>query len=191
MKEDTLNLGLILKGCLKGNRASQERLYKYYYPYGMSISLRYAKNRLEAKEILNESFLKVFNKLDLYDKTQAFHFWLRRIIINTAIDYYRKKQRQPLFMTIDDALLQIADDTLGDFEIDTTINTLPILQQLPPAYRIVFNLYVMEGYKHQEIAEQLGISVNTSKSNLARAKQKLKVLIGSRESYQFKKKEHG
>jgi len=190
MKENTVNLGLILKGCKKGNRASQERLYKYYHPYGMSISLRYAQNRLEARDILNESFLKVFNKLGQYDKTQAFHLWLRRIIINTAIDYYRKKQRKPLFMTIDNAF-QIADDTTNDFELDSTINTLPILQQLSPAYRIVFNLYVMEGYKHQEIAEQLGISTNTSKSNLARAKQKLKELIGSRENYQFKKKEHG
>ena len=190
MENRTLNLGLILKGCLKGNRASQERLYRYYHPYGMSISLRYSQNRLEAREILNESFLKVFNKLNKYKNTKPFQLWLRRIIINTAIDFYRQKQRQPLFMTIDNAF-QVADDTENDFEIDTTIDALPILQQLPPAYRIVFNLYVMEGYKHQEIAERLGISINTSKSNLARAKQKLKALIGSRENYQLKKKEHG
>ena len=190
MKESTLNLGLIIAGCQKGNRASQERLYKYYHSYGMSISLRYAKNRLEAREILNESFLKVFTKLDQYDKTQPFQFWLRRIIINTAIDYYRKSQRDPLFMDIDVAL-QIADDNPIEVDINESINTLPILQQLPPAYRLIFNLYVMEGFKHQEIADQLGISINTSKSNLARAKQKLKELIVSRENYQSKNKGYG
>ncbi|MEM6698269.1 MAG: sigma-70 family RNA polymerase sigma factor [Bacteroidota bacterium] len=156
----------------------------------MSISLRYAKNRLEAREILNESFLKVFTKLDQYDKTQDFQYWLRRIIINTAIDYYRKHQRSPFFMAIDNAL-QIADDTPVEIELNESVDTLPIIQQLPPAYRMVFNLYVMEGFKHREIAEQLGISVNTSKSNLARAKQKLKALIGSRDNYQSKYKEHG
>ncbi len=190
MKDNTLNLGLIIAGCQKGNRASQERLYQYYHPYGMSISLRYAKNRLEAREILNESFLKVFTKLDQYDKTQAFQYWLRRIIINTAIDFYRKHQSDPSFMTIDTAL-QIADDTPINIEIDPSMNTLPIVQQLPPAYRMIFNLYVMEGYKHQEIAEKLGISINTSKSNLARAKQKLKELIRSRENYQSKNRDHG
>lgn len=190
MQKEPSNLGLIIAGCQKGNRASQERLYKYFHPYGMSISLRYAKNRLEAREILNESFLKVFTKLDHYDKKQAFKYWLRRIIINTAIDYYRKHQKAPSYMTIDSDL-QIADDTTIDIEIEESINTLPIIQQLPPAYRIVFNLYVMEGYKHQEIAEQLGISVNTSKSNLARAKHKLKELIVSRDNYLSKYKEHG
>lgn len=179
MKKKPLNLGLVITGCLRGNRASQERLYKQYHAYAMSISLRYAKDRGEAREILNESFLKVFTKLDQYDKAQAFHFWLRRILINTAVDYYRKKQRQPLFIPIDNAM-EVADKSNDDFELDASINTLPILQKLSPAYRIVFNLYVMEGYKHQEIAEQLDISVNTSKSNLARAKQKLKAMIQSR-----------
>ena len=95
-----------------------------------------------------------------------------------------------LFAEIDTAL-HLADDTDYEIEIDPAMDTLPIIQQLPPAYRMVFNLYVMEGYKHQEIAEQLGISVNTSKSNLARAKQKLKEMIGSRENYQAKNQEHG
>ena len=190
MTEHTLNLGLILAGCQQGNRSSQEKLYQYFHPYGMSISLRYAKNRMEAREILNESFLKVFTKLDQYDKDQPFQFWLRRIIINTAIDYYRRQQKEMLFADIDMAL-HLADDTHYNIEIDPAMDTLPIIQQLPPAYRMVFNLYVMEGYNHQEIAEQLGISVNTSKSNLARAKQKLKEMIGSRENYQAKNQEHG
>lgn len=190
MEELPLNLSLIIAGCQKGNRASQERLYKYFHPYGMSISLRYAKNRLEAREILNESFLKVFTKISHYNKTQPFQFWLRRIIINTAIDHHRKSQKNELFADIDMAL-NIPDDTPINIEVDKSINALPILQRLPPAYRMVFNLYVMEGYKHQEIAEQLGISIGTSKSNLARAKQKLKELIGSRKNYQSKRKGHG
>ena len=156
----------------------------------MSICLRYSKNRLEAREIMNEGFLKVFNKLNQYKKENPFHLWLRKILINTAIDYYRKEQRQPLFIPIENAA-SISNEDYNDFEIDGQIDTLPILQQLTPAYRIVFNLYVMEGFKHKEIAQQLGISESTSKTNLARAKQKLKQLIISREDYKLKLKENG
>lgn len=190
MEGKTINLQLILNGCRQGNRYSQEKLYQYYYPYAISIALRYSKNREEAREILNESFLKVFTKLDRYDKDYSFKAWLRRIVINTAIDYYRKKQRQPLFLSIDTVAVTM-DDTMDNFEIDPNINTLPILQKLPPSYRIVFNLYVMEGYKHHEIAEKLGVSVSTSKTNLARAKQKLKKMIISRSNYKTKMQGNG
>jgi len=190
MEDKPINLGLILEGCLRKNRYSQEKLYQHFYGYAMSICLRYAKNQEEAREILNDSFFKVFKKLNLYDKQYPFKIWLRRILINTAIDYYRKKQRKPLFIALENAAA-IPDDSIDTFEIDPTINALPILQKLPPSYRIVFNLYVMEGYKHREIAEQLGISINTSKSNLARAKQKLKALIKNRTNYYIKYQGNG
>lgn len=176
MSEKEINLSLILEGCKNGNPHSQEKLYKNFYGYAMSICLRYSKSRYEAREILNDSFLKVFNKLHQYDKDFPFNSWLRRILINTAIDFYRTKQRHPLFVPIKEAHF-ISDENGEDFAINPSVNTLPILQKLSPAYRIVFNLYVMEGYKHHEIAEQLGISVSTSKTNLARAKARLKTLI--------------
>lgn len=185
MSKKEVNLSLILEGCKKSNPHSQEKLYKYFYGYAMSICLRYSKSRYEAREILNDSFLKVFTKLHQYDKDFPFHSWLRRILINTAIDFYRTKQRQPLFEPIEEAHF-ISDDNGEDFEINPSVNTLPIVQKLSPAYRIVFNLYVMEGYKHHEIAEQLNISVNTSKSNLARAKQRLKQLLKSSADYKLK-----
>lgn len=190
MEEKTINLRLILNGCEQGNRYSQERLYQYYYPYAMSIALRYAKDRLEAREILNEAFLKVFTKLHQYDKDYPFQIWLRRIVINKAIDYYRKKQRRPFFLPLENAFSAV-DEGADDFNIDPTVNTLPIIQELPPSYRMVFNLYVMEGYKHHEIAEKLGISVSTSKTNLSRAKQKLKKLIKSRSHYKLKMQGNG
>lgn len=188
--ENKINLGLIIDGCLRGNRNSQERLYKYFHPYGMSICLRYCQSRMEAREIFNESFLKVFNNLETYNKVTPFHIWLRQILINTAIDYYRKQKRQPLFIPIENANA-IPDDSNDLFELEGNFDPLPILQQLSPSYRIVFNLYVMEGFKHREIAEQLGISENTSKSNLARAKQKLKELIKNSSDYKYKMKENG
>lgn len=190
MKNDKINLGLLLEGCQRNNRYSQEKLYQHFFPYSISICLRYSKNIHEAKEILNEGFLKVFNKLDQYDKDYPFRAWLRRILINTAIDYYRKAQKQPFILSIDHAA-SIKDDASEIGDIEPSTDTLRLLQKLSPAYRIVFNLYVMEGYKHHEIAAQLGISVSTSKTNFLRAKQKLRQLIQQQTTYKINNKENG
>jgi len=184
--EKKINIELILEGCLQGNRGSQERLYKYFHPYSMSICLRYSKNRQDAREILNEGFLKVFNKLQRYDKNQDFHPWIRKILINTAIDYYRTKQRRSFFLPLENATDIVDDQNWDNFTLEENCNVLPILQELSPAYRIVFNLYVMEGYKHREIAKELDISVNTSKTNLARAKNRLRQLLESKPQLKMK-----
>jgi len=172
-----LNLGLILQGCKQGNSNSQERLYRHFYPYALSICLRYAKNREEAVEILNDGFLKIFSRLDQYDPSFPFKTWIRRIMINTAIDYHRKYHKNPPFLELNTNLPGNPKGQETEIEIDSSVSTLLIVQQLSPAYRMVFNLYVMEGYKHQEIAEKLGVSVSTSKTNLARAKARLKKMI--------------
>lgn len=190
MERKTINVGLIIEGCLRQNRLSQERLYQHFYGYAMSICLRYAKNRQEARVILNMGFLKVFNKLDQYSSDYPFQGWLRRILINTAIDHHRTLKKRLQFVALDH--LSTKESSYDeDFSIDPSVDTLAVLQELSPAYRLVFNLYVMEGYKHHEIAEKLGISVNTSKTNLLRAKQKLKQLISSRTAYPKKVKENG
>ena len=172
-----INIKFILRGCIEGNRNCQQKLYSSYYGYAMSIALRYAKNRDEAVEILNDAFFKIFNNLDKFDIEQPFNFWMRRITINAAIDYHRKYYKSeeiilPLNESIDavDVETPLPQITQGE-------DMLPILQQLPPAYRTVFNLYVMEEYRHQEIAELLGISVSTSRSNLMRAKEKLREIF--------------
>ena len=173
MGERKINILLIINGCLEKNQNSQRKLYEHFYGFGMSIALRYSKSKDEALEILNDAFLKVFNKLDRYDKDYPFGPWLKKIIVNAAIDYYRKMHREPAKVDIED----IKEPSIQGFdlpEISSDIDMLPIIQQLTPKYRMVFNLYVMEGYKHHEIAEMLQISVATSKSNLSRAKQKLR-----------------
>lgn len=150
-------------------------LYQMYYNYGMSISLRYASNRDEASEILNDSFMKIFSNLKKFDLTKPFKPWLRKIVVNTAINHYHKKQRE----------IQVEEMEKAKNEFDTEKilsgisyqEVIGLLQKLPPAYRTVFNLYVIEGYSHEEIASMLNIAIGTSKSNLFKAKEQLKLIL--------------
>lgn len=185
------NVQLLIEGCRRGNRASQLKLYEHFYSYGLSISLRYSKNREEALEILNDSFLKAFLKIDQYDSDLPFKPWLRRILINSSIDYHRKYSRlnETLEVTptteVATASYNFALDNL-EFE-----DLIVVLQKLSPAYRLVFTLYVIEGFKHQEIAEKLNIGIGTSKSNLAKARMKLKSILQSSHGTHFKKEGNG
>ena len=163
----------LIKRCVKGNRLSQKKLYSLYYGYAMNICLRYTRNREDAVEILNDSFLKVFTNLHLYNHNLPFKPWLRRIVINTNIDHFRKCEKMYPIIGYEDHLTHVKDEV----KIEPDIDLLPVIQKLSIQYRTVFNLYVMDGYKHQEIAEMLGISENTSRSNLLRAKVKLKEYI--------------
>jgi len=166
----------ILKGCKKGKLKYQEQLYKQFYSYGMSISLRYAYSREESLEILNDSFLKVFNNIDSFDAEKSFKAWFRRIIINTSIDYYRKTKRIIFVEPSEYAKNEIfSQSDVDNLHVEDLLN---LLNALPEIYRITFNLYEIEGYKHEEIAEILQITASTSRSNLTRAKKML------REAYQ-------
>lgn len=165
-----------IDGCRKDRRDSQRNLYQHFYGYSMSICLRYAKNKEEASEILNDSWMKIFTKIRQYDSDYPFKPWCRRILINCAIDYHRKIRRLPFFTDID----SIAESEYAEISlpvISPDDDMLPILQLLPPAYRMVFNLAVFEEYKHHEIAEMLGISIGASKSNLSKAKGKLRNIL--------------
>jgi len=176
MVNDSNKLKFILDSCRKGNRASQMRLYEHFYSYAMGICLRYARNREEAKEMVNDGFLKVFTKLDQYDSNYPFTAWIRRLFINTAIDYHRRyhKNREHLQSVTDDEVEPVYNEALANLSFDELIK---LIQKLPPAYRMVFNLYVIDGLKHHEIAAQLNISVGSSKSNLAKARKKLIELL--------------
>lgn len=170
--------GLVL-GCLKNNRLHQRELYELFYGYGLKIAFRYAQNREEATEILNDTFLKVFNKIHQYDTTQPFKAWFRCVLIHAAIDYHRVHHKLPKLIELEaNHYLESEELPLPMLTLDE--NMLPLLQALPPQYRLVFNLYVMEEYDHKEIAAQLGITESTSRSNLARAKEKLKEMILNR-----------
>lgn len=165
----------LLDGCLKRNRRSQELLYKQFYGYAMSICLRYTRSREEGKEILNDGFLKVFTKLDTYDPERPFKTWLGRIMINTALDHYRHELRRDIFDDVEAAEQLPVDETvISRLSHDELVG---LIQRLTPSYRIVFSMYVIDGYTHEEIAEQLKISVGASKSNLSRAREKLREML--------------
>lgn len=165
----------IITGCLNQGRKEQKLLYKAFYGYAMSICLRYAGNRYEAAEIMNQGFFKIFKNLQKYDSGKPFKAWVGRIMMNTAIDYYRSNLKMAYTDDIEYAE-QIADEDLADKKLKYD-DLLNMVQQLPQAYRTVFNLYAIEGYTHEEIGNLLGISAGTSKSNLFKARDKLRIMI--------------
>ncbi|MDZ7680262.1 MAG: RNA polymerase sigma factor [Fodinibius sp.] len=147
-----------------------------FYAYGMSITLRYADSRDEAAEILNDAFMKVFSNISTYDPERPFKPWLRQIIVNTAINHYHKHKTDEQHTSFETAEHKISQkqDILSGITYDEIVD---MVQQLSPAYRTVFNLYVIEGFKHREIAEMLDIAVGTSKSNLSKAKKNLQLIV--------------
>jgi len=169
------DLSSILDACKEGNAQAQRCLIRQFAGYAKSISLRYAATFEEAEEIVSECFLKVFFNLHSYDKAQPFKAWFRTIAINTAIDYYRKNLKWQGQLSLDD--LEIADwsnDILSEISAQ---EILIMVQRLPPAYRMVFTLFAIDGYSHKEIAGMLGIQEGTSKSNLRDARRKLQTMI--------------
>jgi len=167
----------LLAGCREQDRKHQKALYKLFYGFAMSICLRYAGNRYEAVEILNQGFLKVFMNLDKYDEGRPFKAWLGRIMINTSINYYRSNLRMAQMDDLEHAE-HISQNNLPDPDSKLSYDDLiAMVHRLPQAYRTVFNLYAIEGYTHHEIGKLLDISEGTSKSNLFKARDKLKRMI--------------
>lgn len=168
-------LHLIIKECIQKDRKCQQVLYKAFYGYAMGICLRYTNDRDEAVEVLNKGFFKVFTHLDRFDTTRPFKSWLGRIMMNTSIDHYRSNLKMAYVIDLEEAS-QVSIGDLSDSNLNYA-DLISMVQKLPPAYRTVFNLFAVEGYSHEEIAELLGISVGTSKSNLHKARKKLKQMI--------------
>ncbi|MEZ5044402.1 MAG: RNA polymerase sigma factor [Saprospiraceae bacterium] len=182
---DNINLDILLQGCREKRRSSQKKLYELFYGYGMNICLRYAKNQTEAQEMLNDGFLRIFTNIDQFDSDFPFKGWLRKVLVNAAIDYHRKHKRYQL-TTLSADISQMVEQRQDEPIIGPEEDVLSVLQKLPPAYQMVFNLYVMEGFKHHEIAEKLNISVGASKSNLSRAKEKLRILLLNKQGKRIK-----
>jgi RNA polymerase sigma-70 factor (ECF subfamily) len=168
-------LAALIQACMKGDKNSQKALYKSFYGYAMSICIRYSMNREEATEVMNDGFLKVFTKLGKYDPSRSFKGWIRKIMINTALDNYRHNLKHYYQQDLETSpQIPASDDVMADLGYQEIVL---LVQKLSPAYRTVFNLYVMDGYTHEEIAEILDISTGTSKSNLFKAREHLKVLL--------------
>ena len=168
-------LAKLIEGCRAGERMSQQRIYQHFYSYALSVCGRYAATLEEAKEVLNDAFFKIFTKIDRYDSNYAFKGWLHRIVVNTSIDRYRSRQKQPRIEEISQAQsVEIETEVIENL---TREDILKMVQQLSPAYRTAFNLFVVDGYSHPEIGELLGITEGASKSNLSKARAKLKLML--------------
>ena len=178
----------LLKGCLQNDRKSQRDLYQHFYGYGLSICLRYSDDRDEAVELLNQAFMKIFTSLKKFDMSRPFKPWLRRILINTCINNFRKKNIAPT-VELDEAKNQYAPDLiLSGISYEDIVG---MIRKLSPGYRAVFNLYVMEGYSHTEISKMLGVSIGTSKSNLSKAKKNLRMVLNEYFQEHYKQPENG
>lgn len=165
----------LILGCRKDNRKSQNSLYRLYYSYGMSICFRYVGSEEEAISVLNDGFLKVFKNIKKFDSNQPFKPWFRKILVNTAINHIRKYKKFKMEVS-----METINNMSSEEEILSKINykeLMEIVQSLSTAYRTVFNMYVIDGFKHQEIAQTLNISVGTSKFNLTRARANLRELV--------------
>ncbi|TSE04881.1 MULTISPECIES: RNA polymerase sigma factor [Aquimarina] len=165
-----MSLDQLIKGCKKGNAVAQEQLYRLYSSKLFSICLKYSNDYSSAEDTLQDAFITIFDKITQYKNKGSFEGWIKRVTINTALQKYRK---QKVFDIINEEQIEEVEVQIDDDEVSLDY-LLKIIQQLPDRYRLVFNLYVLDGYSHKEVAEMLEISIGTSKSNLARARNILK-----------------
>lgn len=158
----------VVRGCQENKPGAQRELYDMFKTKMFGICLRYAGNYDDAQDILQEGFLKVFEKIHQFGFKGAFEGWIRKIMVNTALEKYRLHYRQvPLGENVSEIEYEHENDIIADIDVNELVR---IVEELSPRYRVVFNLYALEGYSHKEIGEMLDISEGTSKSNLSRAR---------------------
>jgi RNA polymerase sigma factor (sigma-70 family) len=168
----------LIQACVARERWAQQKLYEEFYGKMMGVCLRYANSDDDALDILHEGFIKVFKHIASYQPGTALSAWIRRIMVNTAIDYYRKNSRR---RTDDlETAYDLSNDDADAISQCSEQDILQAITQLTPAYRTVFNLYVIEGFSHREISEQLDITESTSRSNLVKARLKLQAILTSK-----------
>lgn len=173
----------LIQECIRNNRYAQEKLYAKFYGKMFTVSKRYIRNTEDAQEVLSISFLKVFNNLKKFSSKGNLESWIRRIVVNTAIDYLRERKKYSnMFLCMDDFHGFSEPVEFDEIETSALLNIpaeeyLKLVHELPPASRSVFNLYVIDEYSHKEIAGMLGINEGTSKWHLHEARRKLKNLI--------------
>ena len=185
-------LSLHVERCALNNRESQKKLYTSFYGYAMAVCDRYTNNQDDAIEILNDGFLKVFKEIYRYkpaytDVVSSFKGWLRKIMVYTAIDHFRKNHKHQFTTDLDNGVVQVAshaEDALDRISYEEIIRSI---QDLTPGYRTVFNLFIIEGFTHEEISDKLGISIGTSKSNLAKARRQLQKILYQQNQIQITK----
>ena len=169
----------IINGCIAGNRRDQELLYRRHASKLFAVCLQYSGNDEEARDILQEGFIKIFENLNNYKYEGSFEGWMRRITVNTALEKFRSRHNLYRVDDIDQIQEQEAEPDNQDYGGLEANDLLDIIRELPPKYRMVFNLYAIEGYSHKEISKMVNISEGTSKSNLSRARLILQRRVGS------------
>jgi RNA polymerase sigma-70 factor (ECF subfamily) len=165
----------LIKGCLRRDRVSQQHLFDLYSSKMYAVCYRYVKNPMEAEDILVTAFTKIFERINQYKGDGSFEGWIRRVMVNEALTFIRKSRNMYLETDLDQADREPNYDQLSD-QLEAE-DLLRMIQELPAGYRLVFNMYAIDGYSHKEIADQLGISENTSKSQLSRARTYLQKLL--------------
>jgi len=185
-------LSLYVRGCALNERESQKKIYNSFYGYAMAICDCYANNEDDAVEILNDGFLKIFKEIHRYkpaytNEINSFKGWLRKIMVCTAIDHFRKNKKHRLVGELDVGVVQPQAHEENGLDKISHDEIIGFIQKLSPSYRTVLSLFIIEGYSHQEIGDQLGISVGTSKSNLAKARKQLqKILFSQNQTAEIK-----
>jgi RNA polymerase sigma-70 factor (ECF subfamily) len=175
-------LNLHIRGCTLNDRESQKKIYNSFYSYGMAICDRYTKRKEDSIEIYNDSFLKIFKEIHRYkpsyaDEVNSFKGWLRKIMIYTAIDHCRKYNKHYFTAELDTSINYFPVEEENAFDMISHDEIIRAIRELSPAYRTVLNLFIIDGFSHEEISNQLGISVGTSKSNLSKARQQLQKIL--------------
>jgi len=166
----------LLKKLKNKDAKAQKQLYDRYAPLMLGICMRYARDRAGAEDILQDGFLKIFTCIDQFSGSGSFEGWMKRIVINTAITHYHQNLKHQYHESVEDISDTVEDESSGSSSF-TREELLKTINELPDGYRIVFNLYAIEGYKHKEIAEILNIDINTSKSQFSRAKKQIQMKL--------------
>ena len=167
----------LVSGCRRGDHKSQRSVYEQHAPQMLALCLRYVHDRSEAEGVMVSGFLKVFDKIGQYSGDGSFEGWIRRIMVNESLLYLRQNKKAHMMVEVEAASREVyTDDAHHQLAAD---DLMALVRKLPDGYRTVFNLYAIEGYSHKEIAEQLGINENTSKSQLSRARSLLQQYIAS------------
>lgn len=166
----------LIKGCRDGDAACQRMLYDTFQAKMLGVCMRYYPDKMEAQDVLQDGFIKVFKNIESFEEKGSLEGWIRRIMVNTALEQIRKEARKGQKVDFENEALMIAEPTLASDELEAT-DILSFIQALPTGYRTIFNLFAIEGYNHNEIAQQLNISVNTSYSQYHRARALLQKIL--------------
>lgn len=167
-------LSQLITDCKAGKREAQEQLYRQYAPKLFGVCLRYSRDRNEAEDFLHDGFMIIFEKIGQFAFKGSFEGWMRRIMVNLSLERYRTRNR---LYPVED-VVKLETPVFGEIEAGLSAGELfELIKELPPRYKMVFNLYAIDGYSHKEIADQMGITVGTSKSNLNRARQILQTKL--------------